>query len=173
MFNNPRHLHRSRWPDAMMTDFAPVLLAEDDENDVILMRRAFRTVGLPNPLHVVSNGQEAISYLNAEGAYADRRKHPWPCLLVLDLKMPLVDGFDVLAWLQKRRRPKDLRVVIFTSSDLDADQLRAFALGADSFLVKPPGFEELLGIVRHLQQFIAQVPAVPAWLASRPPEARL
>jgi CheY-like chemotaxis protein len=156
-----------------MTDFAPVLLAEDDENDVILMRRAFRTTGLPNPLLIVPNGQEAISYLNAEGIFADRRKYPWPCLLLLDLKMPLLDGFDVLTWLQKRRRPKDLRVVIFTSSNADADQLRAFALGADAYWVKPPDFNELLAIVRHLQQQIQQAPALPAWLGPRPPEARV
>lgn len=156
-----------------MTDFAPVLLAEDDENDVILMRRAFRALGLANPLVAVSNGQEAIAYLNAEGTYADRRKHPWPCLLLLDLKMPLADGFDVLTWLQRRRRPKDLRVVILTSSNLAADQLRACALGADGYWVKPPGFEELVAIVRQVQSFIAEVPAPPAWLTPRPPEARL
>ncbi len=156
-----------------MTNFAPVLIAEDDENDVVLIRRAFRTVGLPNPIFVVPNGQEAIAYLKAEGPYADRRKYPWPCLLLLDLKMPLADGFDVLAWLQKRRRPKDLRAVIFTSSNYEADQLRAFSLGADAYWVKPPDFDELLAIVRHLQQQVQQVPVLPPWLAPRPPEARL
>ena len=156
-----------------MTDFAPVLLAEDDENDLILIRRAFRTVGLPNPLLVVRDGQEAIWYLNGEGIYADRRKYPWPCLVLLDLKMPLADGFDVLAWLQKRRRHKDLRVVIFTSSNQDADQLRAFGLGADGYWVKPPYFDELLAIARHVQQQIQQIPTLPAWLAPRTGEARL
>ncbi len=156
-----------------MTEFAPILVAEDDENDVVLLRRALRVVGLPNSLFVVANGQEAITYLNGEGIYADRKKFPWPCLLLLDLKMPLVDGFDVLAWLQKRRRPKDLRVVIFTSSNYEADQLRAFALGADGYWVKPPDFDQLLAIVRHLQHQLEQAPALPAWLELRPPEARL
>jgi CheY-like chemotaxis protein len=145
----------------------PILLADDDENDIFLMRRAFGDAGLANPLRIARNGQEAIGYLNAEGAYADREKHPWPCLLLLDLKMPLVDGFEVLAWLQRRRRPKSLRVVIVTSSKHDTDLLRAFELGADSYWVKSPNYHELVEFVRELHKQINDTPSIPEWLRLR------
>jgi DNA-binding response OmpR family regulator len=150
----------------------PILLAEDDENDVFLMRRAFREAGLIHPLVVVGNGQEAISYLNGEGLYADRKQYPWPCLLLLDLKMPLVDGFEVLAWLQRRRRPTRLTVVILSSSMLEQDQLQALKLGADSYVVKPQDFTELVKVVRGLSGRINQIPAPPAWLEAPRYEAR-
>jgi CheY-like chemotaxis protein len=154
----------------------PILLAEDDQTDIFLMRRAFREAGLLNPLVVVPNGQEAIAYLNGQGVYADRGKHPPPCVLLLDLRMPLMDGFDVLAWLQKRRRgAKDLQVVILSSSKSETDVLRAFQLGADAFWVKPNDFDELVSIVRQLHERISSLPEVPPWIAPPNPsqEARL
>lgn len=152
---------------------APILLAEDDEADVLLMRRALREAGVTNPLVVVSNGQEAIAYLNGEGPYAQRGKYPSPCVLVLDLRMPLMDGFEVLTWLQKRRRPKDLQVIILSSSELETDVLQAFELGADAFWVKPQAFHELIEIVRQLHARISQLPEVTPWLSLPDREARL
>jgi CheY-like chemotaxis protein len=156
-----------------MNQFAPILLAEDDEDDVFIMRRALRGAGISNPLQIVRNGQEAIQYLTGEGPYADRKHHPWPCMLLLDLRMPLMDGFDVLAWLQRRRRPKDLLAVILSGSKDEADMLRASELGADAYCVKPDAYEDLVGIVRQLHARLTDLPELPPWLAPRSAEARL
>lgn len=72
-----------------------MLLAEDDEDHVLLIQRAFKEAGILNPLHVVPDGEEAIAYLNGDGKYADRKEFPLPCLLLLDLKMPNKNGFEV------------------------------------------------------------------------------
>jgi DNA-binding response OmpR family regulator len=151
----------------------PILLAEDDENDVFLMRRAFQEVGLPNPLVVVRNGQEAIWYLSGQGIYADRNRFPWPLMLLLDLKMPLMDGFDVLGWLQKGQRRQNLRVVVLTSSKHETDTIRALTLGADAYLVKPHQFYELVGIVRELHLQICEPPRTALLTTARRYEERL
>src|SRR5258708_37240109 len=83
-----------------MLDHVPILLAEDDKNDVFLMKRAFDKAAIGNPLFMVSDGQEVVDYLEGTGKFSDRGKHPLPGLLLLDLKMPLMDGFCVLAWLR-------------------------------------------------------------------------
>jgi CheY-like chemotaxis protein len=156
-----------------VNNYSPILLAEDEEDDIFIMRRALRKAGITNPLQIVRNGQEAIWYLKGEGQFADRKAHPWPCLLLLDLRMPLMDGFDVLAWLQRRRRPKDLLVAILSSSKHEADVLRASELGADAFWAKPQAFEELVEIVRQFHERLDQLPEIPPWLVTHRPEARL
>jgi CheY-like chemotaxis protein len=133
-----------------MSKLVPILIAEDSEDDALLLRQAFLQAGVPNPLHIVNNGEEAIKYLKGQGPYADRAKYQWPGLLLLDLKMPTVDGFEVLAWLQKRRRPRNLDVIVLTSSNLDVDVLRALELGADAYLTKPHDFNILVGMIRGL-----------------------
>ena len=75
-----------------------VLIAEDDQNDLVFMRMAFGQAGMPNPVQTVRDGGEAIAYLAGRGIYADRDQYPFPTLMLLDLKMPCKDGFDVLAW---------------------------------------------------------------------------
>src|SRR5215831_9692525 len=104
-----------------MLDKVTILLAEDDKNDIFLMRRAFENAGFLNPLVVVNNGEEAVQYLQGEGQYAQRDRFPLPGLLLLDLKMPLMDGFDVLAWLRAHPQFNSLPVVVLTSSKLDSD----------------------------------------------------
>src|SRR5438128_10407443 len=104
-----------------MSNQAPVLIAEDDPNDVFLLRRAFKKAGLANPLVVVHNGQEAIDYLGGEGTHANRREENFPALLFLDLKMPLMDGFDVLAWLRTRPHTDTLPVSSVTGSNREQD----------------------------------------------------
>jgi CheY-like chemotaxis protein len=132
-----------------MPDYAPVLIAEDDPNDVFLLQRAFAKAEVKNPVAVVVNGQEAIDYLGGEGAFADRRKHPLPSLVFLDLKMPLVDGFEVLAWLQGHARQRDVPVIVLSSSNHDQDVERAIRMGAKEYRVKPHQIEELVEIVRQ------------------------
>ena len=125
-----------------------VLLADDDDNFVTLMRLAFERGGLRNPLHSVGDGAEAIRYLKGEGKFSERNEWPLPTLLLLDLKMPLEDGFGVLSWMRSEAGLKRLPVVILSSSDESRDIERAYDLGANSYAVKPPGFEDLLEFLK-------------------------
>lgn len=125
---------------------APVLVAEDDPNDVFLLRRAFQKAGVANPIVVVRNGQEAIDYLNGEAAPPNR-----PALFFLDLKMPLMDGFDVLVWLRARPATKNMPVIVLTSSNQEKDIEQARQLGADDYRVKPQQFEDLIQIVQEVR----------------------
>src|SRR5260221_8463173 len=126
-----------------MKQHAPVLVAEDDPNDVFLLRRAFQKAGVDQRLVDVHNGQEAIDYLSGEGPFADRNEHPFPSLMCLDLKMPMLDGFGVLAWLNKQALEEKLPVVVLTSSNQERDIEQARQLGANDYRVKPQQFDEL------------------------------
>ena|SRR5437899_3358273 len=123
-----------------------ILLAEDDGVDVLLTRRAFTKAGLRNPLHVVSDGVEALAYLSGEGQYADRSQHPLPVLLLLDLKMPHKNGLEVLEWIRDQPELSDLRVVVLTGSDQPQDIQDAYRLGATSYLTKPLVVEHLVQV---------------------------
>jgi len=136
-----------------MTEHPAVLLAEDDLNDVLLTRRAFATARLANPLIVVRDGEEAVAYLKGERRYADRRRYPLPILLLLDLNMPKVNGFEVLEWLRQQPSLLRLPVAVMTSSDSDPHVTRAYELGADSYLIKPPDAEALLALVQRLHAY--------------------
>ncbi len=135
-----------------MLNNVPILLAEDDENDVFLMGRAFDRAGIPNPLIVVHNGQEAIDYLGGKGKFADRAKHPMPGLLLLDLKMPWMDGFDVLAWLRGQPQFNTLPVVVLTSSKLQADIDKSRDLGVYDYRVKPHTFDDLVRLLDDVRK---------------------
>ncbi len=136
-----------------MRSVAAVLLAEDEEHDVFFMRRAFSKAEIEDPLVVVTNGQEVMDYLKGQGPYADRDRYPEPKLLLLDLKMPLVDGFEVLQWLRQEPYWRDtLPVLVFSSSDQEVDKRKAFELGAHEYLVKPSSFDELVRLVEDLNR---------------------
>jgi CheY-like chemotaxis protein len=135
-----------------MLDHIPILLAEDDKNDIFLMRRAFDNAGFLNPLYVVHNGQEAIHYLEGNGEYSQRDKYPLPGLMLLDIKMPLMDGFDVLAWLRTQPQFNTLPVVVLTSSKLDADILKTRELGVFDYRVKPATFEDLVRLLDDVRK---------------------
>jgi len=130
-----------------------VLLAEDDPNDVLLIQRAFQKTNIANPLYVVRDGEEAVAYLSGQVQYADRRRHPLPVLLLLDLKMPRKSGFEVLQWLRQRPKLKRLPVVVLTSANQNPDINKAFDLGANSYLVKPGGLDSLLELVKNLNMY--------------------
>ncbi len=128
----------------------PVLLVEDDLNDIFLVKRAFRRANLHNPLHIVTDGVEAVQYLIGEGKYADRHAHPMPHLIVMDIKMPRKTGLEILEWLKKDGALKRIPVVIVSSSENTADINRAYELGANAYMVKPVDFHA----VEHLFQSI-------------------
>ena len=127
-----------------------ILLVEDDGNDIILIKRAFKKAKTINPLKVVTDGEEAINYLKGEGKYTDRIQYPLPVLILLDLKLPLKSGFEVLEWLKKQEGLKRIPVVILTSSSESKDINLAYDLGANTYLVKPVHFEDLIEMLKTL-----------------------
>lgn len=129
-----------------------ILLAEDLEEDVIIITRAFKEVFVPHKLFVVHSCEEVTRYLLGQGKYADRARFPFPSLLLLDLKMPGMEGFEVLQWLRSMPALNHLRVVVLTASDHIYDVNKAYALGANSFLVKPSDFENTLQLAKTLTQ---------------------
>jgi CheY-like chemotaxis protein len=136
-------------------DQAAILIAEDDENDVCLIKRAFHQARFENPLRFVVNGEEAIAYLKGDSEYADREINPAPALVLLDLKMPRKDGFDVLGWIREQPELNHLPVVVLTSSQESCDINRAYSLGANSYMVKPASFTRLVDMMNRLREYCA------------------
>jgi len=135
-----------------MLDHVVILLAEDDENDIFLMGRAMKSLGIPNRMQVVRNGKAVIDYLAGEGGYADREKYPMPGLLLLDLRLPWMDGFDVLAWLRGRPQFNQLPVVVLTSSKLQKDVDRSRQLGVYDYRVKPQAYGDLVKLLDDVRK---------------------
>src|SRR5664280_2418304 len=129
-----------------MNESGHILVAEDDPTDAYFFQRAFRRAGIPVTLHFVRDGQEVNNYLEGKGPFADRTAHPLPQLALLDLKMPRLDGFDVLEWVRKRPAFNRLEIVIFSSSDEPKHINRAYDLGANWYLVKPHSMDELTAL---------------------------
>jgi CheY-like chemotaxis protein len=137
-----------------MANLSPVLLAEDNPHDVVLIRRAFEESHAPNPLHVVENGAQAINYLAGDGPFADRAAYPFPALFLLDLKMPVVDGLEVLRWLHDHPEiPRKLPVVVLSSTELPNETQIAYAMDIQACIVKPLGYAELRERIRILKEY--------------------
>jgi CheY-like chemotaxis protein len=135
-----------------MSDHEIILLVEDREDDILLIRRAFEKAHVPNPMFVVRNGEEAIAYLSGENGFCNRAEHPLPQMVLLDLHMPRVNGFEVIKWIRQQPGLATLLVIVLTSSDQLRDVHEAYRLGANSFLVKPLDFQnfvELGEIIRN------------------------
>ena len=131
-----------------------MLLVDDSETDLLLMRAAFKKANYNSPLQEVRNGEEAIAYLKGEGAYCDRTQFPLPTVMLLDLNMPKKNGFDVLAWVRAQPVLKRLAIIILTASMRTEDVERAFDLGATSFLVKPGNLDALAAMLRCLCDWV-------------------
>jgi len=129
-----------------------ILLAEDDDNDVFFMRRALQKSQLDFLLQVVTDGQQATDYLSGHGDFSNREKHPLPTVILLDLKMPFLDGFEVLTWIRAQAAFKATPVAVLTSSAEERDRRRARELGACAYFVKPPRPETIQEIVRLIQE---------------------
>jgi CheY-like chemotaxis protein len=128
-----------------------VLIADDDENDVWLMECAFEKASVFVQVMVVGNGKEAIGYLSGEGDYGNRKVYPLPRLMLLDLKMPMVDGFDVLAWCRKQGNERSMPIVVLSNSNYEGDIARAMALGASAYRTKPSDFEDLVAVAKEVR----------------------
>jgi CheY-like chemotaxis protein len=127
-----------------------ILLAEDDEDDVLLIRRAVQKARLLNPLQVVRDGEEAIDYLAGNGQFQDRQTFPLPFLLLLDLHMPKQNGFDVLSWIQTRPELQRMKVAVLTSSSDEHHYNRAMKLGAHSYFHKPGSLDEFVRLMMRI-----------------------
>jgi CheY-like chemotaxis protein len=136
-----------------MSDQAGFLLVEDNEDDILLVQRAFRQAKIVNPLMVVKSAEEGMSYFRGQGRYANRSEFPLPSLVLLDLKLPGLGGFEFLKWIRAQPDVGRTRVVVLTSSNLMQDVNRAHDLGANSFLVKPIGFETFVQTCRALSGY--------------------
>ena len=130
-----------------------ILIAEDDPGDAFLLQRAFSKSGFSFSLTFVHDGQEAIDYLSGTSRYADRSKYPIPDLLMLDLEMPRMDGFEVLQWLRHQPGLSRMLVIVLTSSDQTRDVNRAYELGANSYLVKPIELRDLENLANVVQSY--------------------
>jgi CheY-like chemotaxis protein len=131
-----------------------ILLVDDDDNDVVLIGRAFVEAGVQEPVRAVRGGAEAMSYLSGQGDYANRERYPFPALLLLDLKMGPWNGADVLRWLQQhpelRRR---LTVVILSAVDTPQEIEAAYDLGVNSYLIKPFGFRAMIALAKGVADY--------------------
>jgi two-component system, response regulator len=130
-----------------------VLLVEDDPNDVELTMHAFHKQNLANVIHVVRDGQEALDFLFAEGAYASRDVRTPPRVVLLDLKLPLVDGIEVLRRLRGDARTRAIPVVVLTSSREEQDIVATYDLGVNSYIVKPVDFQRFGDAVREVGMY--------------------
>jgi CheY-like chemotaxis protein len=127
-----------------------ILMAEDNPDDIIITKRAWKNGRIQNPLYVVKNGEEAIEFLYKKGSYTDA---PTPSLMLLDLKMPRMDGFEVLSKLKNDIRFRKMPIIVLTTSDRDKDIERAYQLGCNSYICKPVNFENFIKVVMDIQQY--------------------
>jgi CheY-like chemotaxis protein len=127
-----------------------ILLVEDNPDDVELTLRVFKKYSIENEVTVVGDGAEALDYLFATGAYAERDKSTMPAVVLLDLKLPKIDGLEVLRRIRADKRTKVLPVVILTSSKEEQDIVNGYKFGANSYVRKPVDFNQFSEAVRHL-----------------------
>lgn len=130
-----------------------ILVAEDSEDDVDLLKIAFRRLGIKNPIQVVRDGQEAIDYLSRSGEFTDRQRYPFPAIIFLDLKMPRKTGLEVLEWLSHKDGCSVIPTMVFTSSSQESDIAKAYKLGANCYMVKPGALDELVECLRVCMGF--------------------
>ncbi|MFN7138941.1 MAG: response regulator [Limisphaerales bacterium] len=134
----------------MVSPNETILIAEDDENDVLLLKRAFQKNGIAARIVIVSDGEQALNYLQGKGEYCDRSSHPFPSLILTDLKMPKRNGFEILDWLNKHPECSVIPTIVLTSSPSEEDISKAYRLGANSYFVKPPDFDQLQGLIKEI-----------------------
>jgi len=144
--------YRVLMPDKPVSPI-PILVADDDAQDTFLVRMAVKKAALGLRLATVKDGEEAIDYLLGRAPYEDRNNHPFPSLILLDLKMPRLNGFDVLEFIRGQPGLRQLPVVIFSSSDDPGDIRRAYDSGANSYLCKPHSNGDLSALLKALEEY--------------------
>ena len=132
---------------------AGLLIVEDDPDALFLLKRAFLKVGLSAPIHVAVDGEDAVAYLSGRGSYADRARHPLPCLVLLNLQLPKKSGLEVLEWMRQQPRLQRIPVVIVTTSGEERDRKRALELGAREYYIKPIDSSGLLRLAKKIHTY--------------------
>lgn len=148
---------------AMKTPSDTLLIVDDEPADVEFLQRAFAKAGLRDSVRSVSNGEEAVAYLQGEGAFQDRAQFPLPRVIITDLKMPQMDGFQLLHWVHVSPRFRIVPIIVMTSSTSQSDVNAAFASGAGAYIVKPVEMKELERIARVITEYwsLSLLPSVP------------
>ena len=141
-----------------------ILIVEDDEHDAMFIQRAFAKAGVSSPMRWVRNGEEAVAYLRADGAFADRKKNPFPRVVITDLKMPQMDGIQLLRWIHENPKYRVVPTIVFTSSTAQSDVNAAFECGAGAYIVKPVDVRELIRMAKVIGDYwqLSLLPENPA-----------
>jgi CheY-like chemotaxis protein len=142
----------------------PILIAEDDENDAIILERALHKAGFENPIRFCRDGTEVIAYLCAEPPFQDRHEFPFPRVLITDLKMPKMGGIEILKWLYHHPDCNLIPKIVLTASKQSSDIQEAYKWGANSYLVKPSGYEQLTRMLKLVFDYweMCEKPTLPA-----------
>ena len=142
----------------------PVLVAEDNEDEIALLELAFRKVGFNGPIRFVRDGHRAVEYLEGRNEYADRKQFPFPKVILTDLKMPRISGLELLQWLRKHPKCHVIPAILLSGSGLDSDVKDAYKFGANTYFQKPGGFEGMVELLRHLKAYWSscELPVVEA-----------
>ena len=136
----------------------PILLVEDNPDDVLITKRAFKKGKIKNKLFIVGNGIEAIKFLKKEGEYAGV---PVPAMILLDINMPLMNGFQALEIIKKDDNLRTIPVIMMTTSGRDSDIEKAYSLGCNSYIVKPMNFQNFIDTVINIQEYWLQLTKIP------------
>ncbi len=146
----------------MPKQHANILLVEDNPNDVKLTLHAFKTANLGNSVHVARDGVEALDFLFCTGPHADRNMQEMPRLILLDLKLPRLDGHEVLKRIKGDPRTRGIPVVVLTSSSEERDVMKTYEVGANSYIIKPVDFEQFTESVRDIGNYWLEINHAPA-----------
>jgi len=138
-----------------------ILLVEDDENDIILVRKAVEAAGAGHSVHAVQDGEQAIQYLQGLGRFSDRHKYPIPNVVLTDLKMPKIGGFELLHWLRTNPLFSVIPTIMYSSSALEKDVREAYQLGANSYITKPTSLSGLVDTLRILYEYWSRCECPP------------
>jgi CheY-like chemotaxis protein len=139
----------------------PILVADDDEEDRMLIQDAMEESKLLNPLHFVVDGQEVMDYLLRKGKFVDSEKNPLPGLILLDLNMPKMDGREVLKEIKSNPELRAIPIIVLTTSKAEQDILRTYDLGVNSYITKPVTFDGLVDIVKNLGKYWFEIVSIP------------
>ena len=155
-------------PDAQPV---PILVADDDPDDRLLLREAFRDSRLANERHFAEDGQQLLDYLQRRPPYGDARRHPLPGLILLDLNMPRKDGREALREIKSDPALRRIPVVVLTTSQAEEDIYRTYDLGVNSFISKPVTFDGLVTVMKHLGRYWFEIVELPNGRGADEPEA--
>jgi CheY-like chemotaxis protein len=160
----------------MIAPDLPILVAEDNDDEALLLEHALKAVGISNPVMIVSSGEHVIAYLKGQRQFANRAAFPVPGVLITDLNMPGLNGFELLEWLRDHPQFAIIPTLVFSNSSEPRDIRRAYELGANAYLVKPRTMEQLEAMMRmtfDFWNFCARTPAAPGRLREREPLSSL